>query len=310
MQALIDSRLKGLVLIGGPTASGKTDFAVEIARHYQTVILSADSRQLYREMNIGTAKPDEETLRKVKHYFISSLSVTQEYSVADYLNDAGKLIAELSAKHEVIVVCGGTGLYLSALKNGIHQLPGNHPILREELEKLQKEHGVSALKQRLLDKDPDAGKRVDLNNPRRLIRAIELVEETGLPLAKIFEQKPPTLPYKIISICLDVNREILYQRINQRVDLMVNAGLENEVRNLMEFKNNQALQTVGYREWWDYFNGKQDRNQTIEAIKQNTRNYAKRQVTWFKKDKENHWLSPDSTDAAIRLINRELLIGE
>lgn len=293
-------------MVGGPTASGKTDFAIRLARHFNTVILSADSRQIYKETNIGTAKPDEKSLQEIKHYFISSLSVSQEYSVADYLSDAQQLISELSRQLEVIVVCGGTGLYLSALKSGLNHLPSGNPTLRAELNELHKKEGVSPLKSKLLSLDPDAGRRIDLNNPRRIIRAIELVMETGLSLDKIFAVKPEAPPYKTTSICLNLPREILYERINQRVDAMLAAGLEAEAKSLSEYENRQALQTVGYREWWDYFDGKQSKEKVIDAIKQNTRNYAKRQITWFKKDTDNHWLSPDSTREALQIIQKEL----
>jgi tRNA dimethylallyltransferase len=306
VQALISPDFKGLIFVGGPTASGKTDFAIQLAQHFNTVILSADSRQLYKELNIGTAKPSKNDLQKVQHYFISCLPISENYSVAAYLNDAQKTIAGLSFKHPIIVVCGGTGLYLSALKSGINQLPATNPTLREMLQIEFNRDGIEVLKNKLLALDQEAGIRVDLNNPRRVIRAIELVMETGLPLKKIFEKKPETPAYKIISFCLDLPRAMLYERINQRVDAMLAQGLEQEAKNFIDWKNHQALQTVGYREWWDYFDGKSDKETTVEAIKQNTRNYAKRQLTWFRKDPENIWLSPHAGHEAIQIIQQEM----
>jgi tRNA dimethylallyltransferase len=306
LQTLISPDFKGLVFVGGPTASGKTAMAVHLAEHFKTVILSADSRQIYSELNIGTAKPSAEELQRVQHYFISTKSIHETYSVAAYLEDARQLIATLSKQYPLLIVCGGTGLYLSALKNGIHSLPESDAALRKQLQQDLLQQGADYLRETLLKLDPAAGQRIDLQNPRRVIRAIELVKSTGQPLSKIFEEKPEKPSYKIISFCLDVPREVLYDRINKRVDAMVDQGLEEEAGLYRHEKNHQALQTVGYREWWDYFDGKCTKESTLEAIKQNTRNYAKRQLTWFRKDPENIWIPADMPSIAIEKIREQM----
>lgn len=303
---MISPDFKGLVFVGGPTASGKTNLAIQLAEHFKTVILSADSRQIYKELNIGTAKPSTEELSRVQHFLISTKSISESYTVASYLEDARKLIDSLSHQYPILIVCGGTGLYLSALKNGIHSLPESDADLRKKLQQDLQQSGIDFLSKLLLQLDPQAGQRIDLQNPRRVIRAIELIHATGQPLSKIFEEKPEKPPYKILSLCIDVPREMLYERINKRVEIMLEEGLENEAFQYRNEKHHQALQTVGYREWWDYFEGKSSRENTVLAIQQNTRNYAKRQMTWFRKDPENQWVPPDEPLLVIKKIEEQM----
>ena len=303
---MVSSDFKGIIIIGGPTASGKTALAIQLAEYFNTEIISADSRQIFKELNIGTAKPDETELKKVKHHLISMVGVDVDYTVANYLHDAQELIAKLSHQHRVTVVCGGTGLYLNALKNGLHNLPEKDIDLRNELNQLFQEEGKQALQQKLIQLDPNAVNLLDVENPRRVIRAIELMIQTGLKLAEIYAPNLHKPDYPIVSFCIDHPRNLLYNRINERVIAMIAQGLEQEAKKLIAYKNHQALQTVGYREWWDYFDGKTDKESTVGLIQQNTRNYAKRQITWFKKDKEINWLSPGDFEAAIEKTKHTL----
>lgn len=263
----------------GPTAVGKTDKAIELALAQQCPIISCDSRQLYTELNIGVAKPDEAQLAKVKHYFISNVSIREHYTAGRYAADARHLINELFEQYDTLVVVGGTGLYIKALLNGLDQLPERNEALRTELEELMASQGIEALQRRLKDKSPELFERTEVQNPQRLIRAIEIAEGTTIRNLEIPEFKHP---FELETLVMEMDRDKLYERINLRVDQMVEAGLEAEAKALYELRHLNALQTVGYSEWWPYFEGEYDRKIAIDKIKQHSRNYAKRQITWFK----------------------------
>ncbi len=270
---------KKLIAVLGPTAVGKTDKAIEIAIDNQCPIISCDSRQLYKELNIGVAKPDSEQLAKVKHYFISNISIQEHYTAGRYAADARQLINHLFDTFDTLVVVGGTGLYIKALLEGLDQLPERNEELRNELEQILEKEGIEILQNRLREKSAEIYTKTETLNPQRLIRAIEIAEgktirNTDIPSFKY--------PFELETIVMEMDRERLYERINLRVDLMVESGLEDEARNFYSMRELNALQTVGYSEWWPYFDGEYSREKAIELIKQHSRNYAKRQITWFK----------------------------
>jgi len=293
---------KTLIVIAGPTASGKTAIAIQLAKHYNTVILSADSRQFYREMSIGTAKPTDEELADVKHYFINSHSITETFTVGDFERACVDLLSELFKQHDKVILVGGSGLYIKAVCEGFDHLPVADTAIRSGLNNELSEHGLTRLQDRLKLVDPVYYRSVDLNNPQRIIRALEVFEATGQPFSSYHKSLRIARPFNIIKIGLSWPREILYDRINQRVDMMVQQGLIDEVRSLLPYKHLNALNTVGYTELFDYFDGKTDLVTCISLVKQNTRHFAKRQLTWFGKDNEIDWIDADKPDLKSNLI--------
>ena len=297
---------KTLIVIAGPTAVGKTDTAIQLARHYNTVILSADSRQFYREMSIGTAKPNANELAAVKHYFIDSHSITEKFSVGDFEKEALVLLDELFTIHDVVILAGGSGLYIKAVCEGFDELPTADPGIRHRLNQDFTEKGIVYLQDKLRVADPDYYNEVDIHNPQRLIRALEVFETTGKPFSSFRTANVNRRPFNVIKFGLNLPRELLYQRINQRVDIMVEQGLVEEVRSLLPYRHLNALNTVGYSELFDYLDGKTDLEIAIELIKQNTRHFAKRQLTWFGKDKEFIWLEPGDLGEIISQVGNKI----
>ena len=279
-----------LIVIAGPTASGKTAAAIQLAKHYKTVIVSADSRQFYRQMSIGTAKPTEEELSAAKHYFINSLSITESYTVGHFEKQCLKLLDELFKTHGVVILVGGSGLFIKAITDGFDEFPDADPDVRKKLNLEFDELGIAPLQEKLKIADPEYYKQVDLNNPQRVIRALEIFEHTGVPFSAYRKSAINKRPFNIVKLGLTLPREVLYDRINQRVDLMVKQGLVDEVKSLLPYRHLNALNTVGYSEMFEYFDGKTDLESAIEQIKQNTRRFAKRQLTWFRKDKDIKWI--------------------
>lgn len=283
-----------LIVIGGPTASGKSDLAVETALKFKTEIISADSRQFYREMNAGTAKPDAQQLSAVKHHFIDSLSIHDYYSAGQFETDCLKKLDELFLKYPVVVMAGGSGLFIQAVIKGFSsELPKTDPSLREQLNEMS----LSELQSEIKKLDPEFATKVDLQNPRRLIRAIEVIRQTSKPYSSLKKEKSPERGFEHLLICLDLNRNDLYRRIDKRVDKMIDAGLEKEAESLNKFSHLPALKTVGYSEWFMHFEGKVSREEAIRLIKQNTRRYAKRQLTWFRNQHQTFWLNPENKEA-------------
>ncbi|MFD2873876.1 tRNA (adenosine(37)-N6)-dimethylallyltransferase MiaA [Mucilaginibacter ximonensis] len=282
-----------MIVIAGPTASGKTAAAISLAQHYKTVILSADSRQFYREMSIGTAKPSWLELAAAKHYFIDSHSITESFSVGDFEKQALALLDELFREHDIIILAGGSGLYIKALTAGFDDIPQASAEVREKLNREFTIKGIEALQKKLQEVDPDYYHEVDLNNPQRIIRALEVYQTTGKPFSSYRKAGVNTRPFNILKIALDMPREVLYNRINHRVDIMIEQGLVAEARSLVFHRHLNALNTVGYSELFDHFDGNISLEKAIDQIKQNTRHFAKRQLTWFRKDKEIHWLRPE-----------------
>ncbi len=297
--------LKTLIVIAGPTAVGKTVVAIKLAQQLKTEIISADSRQFYREMSIGTAKPSDEELAAVKHHFINSHSITESFSVGDFEKQCLQSLEELFKKHDQIIMAGGSGLFIQAITKGFDELPVANAETRERLNQELAEKGIEFLQEKLKTADPDYYRQVDLNNPQRLVRALEVFETTSKPFSSYRKAVANKRAFRVIEIGLDLPRELLYQRINQRVDSMIGQGLVEEVRSLLPYRHLNALNTVGYSELFDYFDGKTDLNTATEFIKQNTRRFAKRQLTWFRKNKEIKWLMADRPDL-IDAISEQL----
>lgn len=278
-----------LISIVGPTAIGKTTLSIALAQHFKCPIISSDSRQFYKEMRIGTAVPSAEELAAAEHHFIQNRSIFEDYSVGQFEKDALNKIAELHKNNKVIVMVGGSGLYVDAVLKGLDYFPEVATEVRSQLTNELEKNGIKSLQEQLKSLDPKSYTSIELNNPHRLIRALEICIGTGKPFS-FFKSKPKTpRPFKTIKIGLTADREIMYDRINKRVDIMVDEGLIEEAKSVYPHKSLNALQTVGYRELFEYFNGTIDRETAIAEIKKNTRRFAKRQGTWFRKDPEINW---------------------
>lgn len=297
---------KTLIVIVGPTAIGKTALAIEVAKYFNTEIISADSRQFYREMEIGTAKPNAKELLAAKHHFINSHSVNELFSTGDFELEALKTIQQIFEQHDVAIMVGGSGLYINAVVNGLDEMPEINLQIREKLNLQFEEEGISAIQNQLKEYDPEYFEKVDQNNPQRMIRGLEVFLSTGQKLSSMLSATKKQRPFEIIKIGLNTDRAKLYGQINNRVDKMVENGLVEEVRSLIFFRKNNALNTVGYSEIFDYFDETISLNDAISAIKQNTRRFAKRQLTWFRRDEEINWFEPNQTEQVLNLIAKNL----
>ena len=297
---------KHLVVIAGPTGSGKTDLSIRVARHYHSPIISTDSRQFYRGIPIGTAQPTEEELQMAEHHFIADRELKDDFNSGAYEAEALSRLEELFQKHDIVVAVGGSGLYIKALCEGMDDLPEVDPRLREELNARCKAEGAEALAEELRLLDPDFYEVVDRKNPARVVRALEVCISTGKPYSTLRRGVKRERPFNIIKIALNMDREVLYQRIDLRVDKMVQAGLEEEAHKVYPHRELNALQTVGYREWFDHFDGNISREEAIELIKRNSRRYAKRQLTWFRADKEFEWFNPAETEKILEYIDSKI----
>ncbi|MEO8086983.1 MAG: tRNA (adenosine(37)-N6)-dimethylallyltransferase MiaA [Bacteroidota bacterium] len=296
--------MKNLIVIVGPTAVGKTALAIKLAKHFHTEIVSADSRQFFREMNIGTAKPTADELGEAKHHLINSLSVFDDYSAGRFETDALECIRKIFANVDYAILCGGSGLYVQLVCNGSDKLPARNPELRSQLTILFNEQGIQALQEKLLNLDPEFYSRMDLNNPHRLIRAIEVCMESGKKYSELRTNARSKRPFKIIKVGLEEEREMIYQKIDERVDVMINNGLPDEVQSLLPARGLNALRTVGYSELFEFIDGKVSLPEAVSLIRQHSRNYAKRQWTWFKKDKEIAWFRPKDYEAIVEYISK------
>ena len=274
-----------LLVLVGPTGVGKTDIAIDIASRFDCEIISCDSRQFYREMTIGTALPSDYQLKKIKHHFIKFLSLKDYYSASLFERDVLNLLPELFKKNKIVLMTGGSGMYIDAVCNGFDDIPDVDPVIREKYIRKYKEEGLENLRMNLKLLDPEHFKKVDLRNYKRIIRALEICETTGQPYSAYLNKGKNERDFRIIKIGLERSRAELYERINTRVDKMICLGLEAEVRSLYELKNLNSLNTVGYKEYFDFFEGKIPREKAAELIKRNSRRYAKRQITWWAKDK-------------------------
>jgi tRNA dimethylallyltransferase len=293
---------KYLIVIGGATASGKTRLAIEVARAFKTEILSADSRQFYGEMSIGTAKPTTAELAAAPHHFVGNLSIHDYYSVGDFEREAVAVLDKIFEHNDVAVMVGGTGLFIRAVCEGLDEFPETPPHIRQYFETLYEQEGIEPLQTLLQTVDPEYFAIVDQQNPMRLTRALAVWKSSGKPFSSFRTQSKKTRDFQPIYLVTDLERPILYDRINKRVDVMMTEGLEEEARRLYPFKQLNALKTVGYQELFDYFDGTLSREEAIDKIKQHSRNYAKRQTTWFRK--ETHWarFNPLDTEGVVAWV--------
>jgi tRNA dimethylallyltransferase len=297
---------KHLIVLTGPTGIGKTSQGIKIARHFNTEIVSSDSRQIFRELEIGTAVPSPEELAKVKHHFVHSHSIFEKYNASRYENEAIELLSKLFEKQEVVLMVGGSMLYIDAVCKGIDQMPDADPELRENLKHQLEKEGLESLRRQLKQLDPDYYNEVDLKNPARIIHALEISLMTGKPYSSFRSNPQKKRPFSIIKIALDCNRKELHNRINLRVDKMMEAGLEDEARRFYQHKQLNSLNTVGYRELFAYFDGEISKEKAIELIKRNSRRYARKQLTWFRKDQEMNWFEPGQTEEIIAFIENQI----
>lgn len=296
---------KTCIIVTGPTAVGKTPIAIAIAQHFSTKIISADSRQCYKELNIGVAKPSPEELKSVHHYFIDNLSVHEDFSAANFESYALKAVNEIFLENDTVLMVGGTGLYIKAFSDGLDEIPAVDELIRKGIIKNYEENGMAFLEEAIKINDPLFYKTGEMQNPQRMIRALEVQLSTGRSITTFQSKIKKQRDFNIIKIGLELPRAILYQSTNERVDKMIDAGLVNEATDLIPYKKLNALQTVGYRELFDYFDNKIDLQRAIELIKQNTRHYAKRQMTWFKKDEAIAWCPPEKEEV-LRIINEKM----
>jgi len=297
---------KYLILIAGPTAVGKTQLSLSIAEQYKTDIISCDSRQFYKEMCIGTAVPNADELSRIKHHFIQNLSIEDNYSIGQFERDALAKIETLHKKNNVVVMVGGSGMYIDAVCKGLDDFPPVPDSIREELNLRHQKEGLDALKEELMKLDPDYHELVDSSNPHRIIRAIEVCMVSGKPFSSFRKQQAKKRNFKTVKIILNRKREELYSRINKRVDEMMTEGLLEEVKKLYDYKDYNALQTVGYKELIAYFDGEWDLETAIEEIKKNTRRYAKRQMTWFRRDPSNHFFKPENKSEIMAYLKENI----
>lgn len=292
-----------LIVVVGATASGKTDLSIVLARRYNAPIISTDSRQVYRGLPIGTAYPSDEQLKSIEHHFIGELDLTQEFNCGEYERQALERLGELFAEHDTVVAVGGSGLYVRALCEGIDDLPDVDKSLREQLMIRLATEGVESLSDELHRLDPEYYEQVDKCNPARVVRALEVCLSTGEKYSSLRKGAKKERDFEIVKIGVDISRDVLYERINRRVDIMMEAGLEREARAVLPYRNCNSLRTVGYSEMFDFFDGKTTRDEAVELIKRNTRRYAKRQMTWFRRDADIRWFEPSQTDKIIEYID-------
>ncbi len=293
---------KYLVVIGGPTAIGKTAMGIRVANYFQTDIISADSRQFYRELSIGTAKPTNEELAMAKHHFVNSLSIHDPYSAGDFERDTLKFLSSFFKKQDIAVMVGGSGLFVRAVTKGLDEFPEVPDSLRVELNNRLKTEGKRILQEELKEIDPETYQQMDIENSQRLVRALEICKASGQPISFFRNQKKEERNFEVINIGLNTDRDFLYERINKRVDLMMQNGLLAEAKDNLCFSDLYALKTVGYQELFDYFDGNISLDEAVELIKRNSRRFAKRQITWFKKEEGIEWFEPDAFNKIITHI--------
>jgi tRNA dimethylallyltransferase len=297
---------KTLVVLAGPTAVGKTSCGIKIAKHFRTEIISADSRQLFLETSIGTAVPSPRELSEVNHHFIQGISLAESYHASRYEQEVLQCLKRLFRTRDIVLLVGGSGLYIHAVCQGIDDLPSADPKLRAELQKRFKNEGLIKLTEELKMLDPESFERIDLNNHMRVLKALEVSIQTGRPYSSFLSKSKKERPFRILRIALDLERSILYDRINARVDRMMEIGLLEEVKGLQDFRKYTAMKTVGYRELFRYLDGELTLEEAVDLIKRNTRKFARKQLTWFRKDHLYQWFSPDQDQEIVEWIEKQL----
>ena len=293
---------KLLVFVVGPTAIGKTSTAIDLATHFNTEIISCDSRQFYKEMNIGTAKPSQNEIKKIKHHLIGNISVNKDYNISEFTNDADLILRSILNKKNIAILVGGSGLYIESLIFGIDQIPEVSLDLRNKLNNDLKNNGIKFLQDQLKKIDPEILDKIDIKNPRRVMRALEICLTSKKKYSQIIDKTKKIPKYDFLCIGLDSNRKKLYEAINKRVDNMVANGLVSEVKSLYKFRKNNALNTIGYKEIFEYIEGNDSLENCIEKIKVNTRRYAKRQLTWFRSKNYVKWFDKPNLEELINYI--------
>jgi tRNA dimethylallyltransferase len=293
---------KTLIIIVGPTAVGKTDLCVKLAKLLNTEVVSADSRQFYRELAIGTAKPSTEEMNGVKHHFIDSHSIHDYYSVGDFERDCLAVLEEIFHTKDVAILTGGSGMFIKMITDGIDEMPEADLTLRQNLAQRLENEGLDVLANELKFLDPIYYEQVDIQNTQRVLRALEVCISTGKPFSSFRKNQKVERPFQVIKIALERPREELYARIDNRMDTMLANGLEAEAKSVMDFKEHYALKTVGYREIYEHFDGEYDREEMVRLLKRNSRRYAKRQMTWFKNQDEFHWFDAKDEEGVLRFI--------
>ena len=297
----MNTKTKKLIIVLGPTASGKTSLAVEIAKNKKTEIISCDSRQFFKEMSIGTAIPTKNQLKEIQHHFIHHISINEEYNAGLFETGALLALEEIFKQSEYAIMVGGSGLYINAICNGIDAIPQVPKLIRKKLVDEYNCKGLEWLQKKAIDINKNILEKIDKNNPQRLIRYLEVFEFTGKEIQSFYKKTKTKRNFEIIKVGISIERENLYKRINNRVDLMIADGLLEEVKSLKHLKHKNPLQTVGYREIFDFLDNKITFKKAIEEIKQNTRRLAKRQMTWFRKDKEIKWIDINSKEIKIAI---------
>lgn len=296
-----------LIVLLGPTGVGKTDVSISLARHFRCDIISADSRQFFREMIIGTALPSESQMSEISHHFTGFLSVKDYYSASLFERDVLGILPDLFSQNRIVLMTGGSGMYIDAVCEGIDDIPDVDPAVREKITRKYREEGIEGIRLDLKLLDPDHYHKVDLKNPKRIIRALEICESTGRPYSSFLSRQKRIRDFEIIKAGLRRPREELYKRTDSRVDDMVEHGLEHEARSLYGLRHLNALNSVGYKEFFDYFDGKISKEQAISLIKRNTRRYAKRQITWWGKDETISWFDPEDISGITRYIESKVM---
>ena len=299
--------MKTLLVLLGPTGVGKTDLSIELARHYRTSVISCDSRQIYKEMNIGTAVPEREQLAAVPHFFIQTVSVRDYFNCWEFEQQALRKIRELFEERDVVVMAGGSMMYIDAVCKGIDEMPTIDDEVRASVKEMFERDGIEALRLLLKKLDPEWYVRVDLKNGKRVMHALEVCLMTGKPYSSFLTRTVKEREFNIVKIGLNREREELFDRINRRVDIMVESGMEEEARALYPLRHLNALNTVGYKEWFDYFDGKFDREEAIRLIKRNDCRYAKKQLTWYRNDPDIHWFHPSQKEEIRSILNSLIL---
>ena len=292
---------KTVIIVAGPTAVGKTPVAIELAKHFQTEIISSDSRQCFKELKIGVARPSGEEQKTAKHHFIASHSIHEELNAGIFEQYALEKVNGLFQTHDVVIMTGGTGLYIKAFCEGMDEIPDVPDAIREKVILKYKEKGLDWLQKKVKKKDPKFYKTGEIKNPQRLMRALEVVKATGKSILEFRKGRKAKRDFRIVKIGLELPKEELFRNINARVDKMIEAGLVEEVKSLLPYRNLNALQTVGYSEIFEHLDGKVSLEEAVDLIKKNTRHYAKRQMTWFKKDKEIEWFVPEEIGVEFKL---------
>lgn len=301
-----NSPTKYLVIVAGPTAVGKTALSIRLANALKTEIISADSRQFFRELNIGTAKPTPEELAQAPHHFIDSHSISETYSAGDFERDTLALLDDLFLKYDVVVMAGGSGFYVKAVTDGLDDLPAPLPGLREELTMKLNTYGLAELQAEIEKVDPIFAATPEISNPQRVLRALEVYYTSGAPISGFRTKNTRERPFETINIALDRERAELYARIDHRMDLMLAEGLVEEAKGLMAFRSHHALQTVGYKEVYGFLDGEYDESEMVRLLKQNSRRYAKRQLTWFRHQGKFEWFNAGDFDRILEYVQRRM----